>query len=126
LKTYKEHPYALGVQGYITNGYVPSPLKNILRRFLMYSYREKDGCSVLPNGHTSYPYEPRHVISCKWLSGCNNSWKRKVFDEFQFDNNLLGYSFNEDVDFSYRVYKKYPGSLLMTPKARLVHNTVKK
>jgi GT2 family glycosyltransferase len=126
LNTYNEHPYALGVQGYITNGYVPSPLKNILRRFLIYSYREKDGCSVLPNGNTSYPYEPDHVISCKWLSGCNNSWKRKVFDEFQFDNNLLGYSFNEDVDFSNRVYKKYPGSLLMTPKARLVHNTVKK
>lgn len=126
LRVYREHPLALGVQGYITNGYVPSRLKNFLRWLFMYSYREKDGCSVLPNMRTSYPYEPDHIISCEWLSGCNNSWRRKVFDEFQFDNNLLGYSYNEDVDFSYRVYKKHPGSLLMTPKARLVHNATKK
>jgi GT2 family glycosyltransferase len=61
------------------------------------------------------------VIGCQWLSGCNQSYRRVVFRDFVFDENVKRYSFGEDVDFSYRIYKTSPGSLLMTPNARLTH-----
>jgi hypothetical protein len=37
------------------------------------------------------------------------------------DKNLKKYSENEDIDLSYRIYKKYPGTLFMTTKAKYLH-----
>ena len=50
------------------------------------------------------------------------SIRKAVFDEFQFDENLTGYSFGEDFLFSHSIYKKYPNSLLITPIAIAIHN----
>lgn len=139
VRTYVSLPEVLGVQGFITNAYTPCFVKNQLRKYLckhgfFYAYREHERCRVwtdkinpVPSDlHTTYPYKTRNMVFCEWLSGCNNSWRRRVFDEFQFDENLLGYSDGEDVDFSYRVYKRYPGSLVLNPRALLVHHAKKK
>ena len=53
------------------------------------------------------------------LSGCNMIYKREVFSQFLFDENLKGYSYMEDVDLSYRAGKKY--ALLYQPAAKLKH-----
>jgi GT2 family glycosyltransferase len=53
------------------------------------------------------------------LPGGCTAYKREVFDDYRFDEKLKGYAYLEDVDFSYRVGKKY--CLLYQPKARLSH-----
>jgi GT2 family glycosyltransferase len=53
------------------------------------------------------------------LSGGCTAYKREVFEHFRFDENLKGYAYLEDVDFSFRVGRKY--RLIYQPKARLMH-----
>ena len=53
------------------------------------------------------------------LSGGCTAYLKEVFNSFRFDENLKGYAYLEDVDFSYRVGKLY--RLLYQPDARLSH-----
>lgn len=122
LKVYKEKPNALGVQGYITSTYNPSELTNMIRKFLFIDHWEKNACRVLPSTCPVSPNFVDRVISCEWLSGCNQSYKKKILEKYKFDENLKRYSFKEDMDLSYRIFKKYPNSLFMTPYAKLIHN----
>lgn len=121
IKIYKTKSEALGVQGHITN--LPK-IHNITasQKIFFKARLEKNICRILPSLQTIYPNILTEVISCEWMSGSNCSYKRKIFDEFQFDEQLKRYSYAEDVDLSYRVNKKYPGSLFITPTARLIHN----
>jgi GT2 family glycosyltransferase len=47
------------------------------------------------------------------------SYRRKVFDLERFDDALSGYAHKEDIDFSYRVSRRF--TLVQTPKARCDH-----
>jgi glycosyltransferase involved in cell wall biosynthesis len=47
------------------------------------------------------------------------SFRREVFDHFRFDEKLAGYGHKEDIDFSYRVSRRYV--LIQTPKAKCQH-----
>jgi len=60
------------------------------------------------------------ITSVECLSGSNMAFRREIFNEFEFDENLKGYSFMEDDDISYRVSRKYQN--IYTPFARLIHN----
>lgn len=121
IKIYRIKPDALGVQGHITN--LPKICNISLYSKIFFNGRfEKNKCRVLPSLQASYPNILTKVITCEWMSGSNCSYKRWIFDEFQFDENLKRYSYNEDVDFSSRVNKKYPASLFITPGAKLIHN----
>lgn len=53
------------------------------------------------------------------LPGGCTAYKKNVFRDFKFDENLNGYGYLEDVDFSYRVGQKY--NLLYQPEAKLSH-----
>jgi GT2 family glycosyltransferase len=60
------------------------------------------------------------VRPVEFLTGWFMSYKREVFDHERFDENLRGYAYKEDVDLSYRVWKR--GYLLvLTPEARIDH-----
>jgi GT2 family glycosyltransferase len=48
------------------------------------------------------------------------SYRREVFEHERFDENLVGYAFKEDTDFSYRVVKR-GYVLVQTPRARIEH-----
>ena len=48
------------------------------------------------------------------------SFRRVVFEHERFDENLAGFAFREDADFSYRVVKR-GYVLVQTPKARIDH-----
>ena len=122
LRVYEEEPDALGVQGYITNVSLPRRW-NAINKILFLGHLEKNRCSVLPSTNTTYPYPLERTISCEWLSGSNQSYKRSVLERFRYDENLKRYSYKEDVDLSYRVYRQHPDSLYMTPHAKLVHKT---
>jgi GT2 family glycosyltransferase len=116
LKVYEAIPDAMGVQGYI---YLQKKgrLGNILSRFFFLSRLARGECRVLPSISTLYPSMPDRVMACQYLSGVS-SYRRSVLEEFLFDEKLLKYSDGEDVDFSSRVWKKFPGSLFLTPFAR--------
>ena len=54
-----------------------------------------------------------------WLSGGNSFWQKKILNEFKFDEWFSGTAYYEDVDFSYRVSRKY--SLYYLVKSGCIH-----
>lgn len=123
LEVYKTYPNAIGVQGLITNVPMSSKLLNILNKIFFGNHLEKSQCRILPSGYTTYPYPKlSKVINCQWFSGCNQSYRRGIFKIQRFDENLKRLSSGEDMDFSYKIFKKHPNSLYLTPNAKLLHN----
>ena len=53
------------------------------------------------------------------LSGCNMSYRREVLEALRFDERLDGYALGEDLQFSYRVSRRW--KLVLTPHACLDH-----
>lgn len=61
------------------------------------------------------------VRKLEYFNGWFMSFRREVFERERFDEELAGYAFKEDIDFSYRVAKR--GYLLVqTPKALITHH----
>jgi glycosyltransferase involved in cell wall biosynthesis len=60
-----------------------------------------------------------HISFVESLSGGCTAYRKKVLEDYRFDENLKGYAYLEDVDFSFRVGKKY--RLVYQPKAKLSH-----
>lgn len=60
------------------------------------------------------------VRRLEYFNGWFMSYRREVFDHERFDENLRGYAFKEDIDFSYRVVKR-GYVLVQTPAARINH-----
>ena len=123
MGTYEQYPMAKGVQGYICEGYkLPnfrSLLLNSVNKIFLLDHVEKNKCNYRLG--LTYPYFPDSTIQCQWLHGTNMSLKKEVFQSFCFDENLKRRSIGEDVDLTYRIYKHYPNSLFMNPRARLIH-----
>lgn len=119
IKTYNNHPDILGVHGYIVQEKLTKIRNFLYKSFFLYHLAE-NRCQVLPSTCVVYPFEPKKIISCQWLPGAS-TYKKSIFQEFSFDENLKKYSDGEDLEFSYRVFKKYPNSLYITPYARLIH-----
>lgn len=72
------------------------------------------------SGFATYVYGAKEVKSIEFLPGGLTAYRREVFAEFEFDENLNGYCYMEDDDFSYRVSRKYKN--VYTPYAKLFHN----
>jgi glycosyltransferase involved in cell wall biosynthesis len=121
MEVYEKIPYALGVMG-----------KNLLgrkekMRKIIDAYQKvfliRIDCDskfrVLPSLGNTYS-DREGIIECEWLSGCA-TFKKEVLLKIRPDKNLKKYSENEDIDLSYRIYKKYPGTLFMTTKAKYLH-----
>lgn len=126
LSVYNNNPDALGVQGFITNlraneNPIVSSLKTLINKLFYFSSTYDNHCRALPSTNTVYPLYLEGVTTCEWLTGANQSYRRTIFEEFTFDEKLKRYSFKEDVDISYRIQKKYPNSLFITPYAELIH-----
>lgn len=120
LKVYKAKPSALGVQGYDINN---RERPRFWRRVFFLPNVGSDACRVLPSIRSIYPYAPNAIVPCECLSGCSASYRRSILIDFAHDENLLKYSFGEDLDQSYRIFKRYPDSLWLTPFAQCIHKT---
>ena len=59
------------------------------------------------------------VRKLEYMTGWFMSFKREIFEHERFDERLSGYAHKEDVDFTYRVSRRYV--LLQTPKAICEH-----
>jgi GT2 family glycosyltransferase len=119
---------ALGVQPLIVspnNSIKKKRLANKLERtiskVLMLSYEKDNTLAVRRSGTSIYPSSLSKIIETQRLSGCCCCFRGEVFGRFKFDVNLKRWGFMEDLDFSYRVYRKYPHSLYAIPYIKIVH-----
>ncbi|MDD4910361.1 MAG: glycosyltransferase [Candidatus Omnitrophica bacterium] len=74
---------------------------------------------ILPSGFQSIPCAVDRTMRIDWLIGCAMVFRRKVFEEFMFDEKFSGYARYEDVDFSYSVGKKY--KMFVVADAKIKH-----
>ena len=65
-------------------------------------------------------YVKKSLVDTNILPGGITAYKKSVFDEFSFDETLVKYCLGEDMDFSYRVSKKY--KLAFATDALALHN----
>jgi len=117
------HPNAIGVQGQIRESLTISSIKNAIYKAFMLLYYKQNKLAVRRSGASIYPYfyPLKAEIDAQRLAGCCMCYRRELFDELSFDTNLKRWGFTEDVDFSYRVYKKHPGTLYAIPYAMVTH-----
>ena len=122
---YVNIPSAMGVQGLIKGLPKANGIVSLFNHFFYLGHNEEVRARVLPSTSSTYPSVPDGYnlpVPCEWLSGCNQSYRKEVFLTLQFDENLKKYSYKEDMDFSYRVFKNWPLSLYLAPTAGCVHN----
>ncbi|HEX2051518.1 MAG TPA: glycosyltransferase [Actinomycetota bacterium] len=63
--------------------------------------------------------ESAGVRKVEYFNGWFMSYRRAVFAHDRFDEALSGYAYKEDIDFSYRVSRRY--TLIQTPRAKCDH-----
>jgi GT2 family glycosyltransferase len=118
LSAFAANSQAAGVGAVVTNE-PRARLITIKRFFRLWSLRPG---AVLPSGrnvvgHYDTGPWPRTV---EWLSGCCMSYRLNLIGDSQFDERLVGYSWGEDVDFSFRTGRRH--LLVIEPTARVAHN----
>ena len=121
-RIYREHTEYTGGMGTIDN--LPKNLRRLLwnlfcKIFLLNSIYGNG--KVFLSGYGSFPHGRNHdFMDTEILIGMLQSYRREVFDEFWFDEKLWGQKvWMEDIDFSYRVSRKY--RLFFYPDAKLEH-----
>ncbi|HHT9145078.1 MAG TPA: glycosyltransferase family 2 protein [Candidatus Wunengus sp. YC61] len=129
LETYHKNPQNIvGVMGYIKNTRDEKTaqkkvsslcsLNRMLRKLFLLPREDGNGF-MQPSGFPAYISSKKGIVPVEVMPTCNMSIKKKVFQEFTFDEWFHGYSYQEDDDFTYRVSRKY--KFLYTPFAELVH-----
>ena len=143
LKTYTDFPAALGVGGYINNednwqqtaaGYVPK-----IEEYYYDGWKKKDGSRFVlrkklgldSNTRPGFLPEFSHgrsisflppsgkIYEVEQLMGGVSSFRKSVFETFQFSTFFEGYGLYEDADFTLRLSKT--GKLYTNTKAQLAH-----
>ncbi len=121
IKFYHDYPDAVGVGGDLfSRGIVYSVFSNALHRVLFSACFQKDRSVVWAHGMT-FAFPLTKTIRSQWLSGTNVSYKRHVLKDFKWDEKLVRFSLCEDMDISYRILRKHPNSLYITPSAKAHH-----
>ncbi|MBI5641482.1 MAG: glycosyltransferase [Nitrospirae bacterium] len=69
-------------------------------------YSRKKGV-VMPSGWQTMIGTVGETIYVEWLPIGASVWRRQIFDLFQFEEYFSGYSYLEDLDFSYSVSRRY-------------------
>lgn len=125
LKVFEENKNIMGVGAYnpdvnLTKGF-GFYIENFFKKLFFLSYSEKNKMRIISAYGNTFSSILEGNINSQWLPGVNMFYRKEIFKKQQFDNNLLGYTIVEDIDFTYRLYKKYPDALIITPKPFLVH-----
>jgi len=130
ISFFENNPKALGIQPKILSStldirknWLAVAFENSIYKALMLTYMAKDKQAVRRSGMDVFPNNLTKAITVQRLSGCCCCYRRKIFEYFKFDENLKLWGFMEDLDFSYRVYKKYQQSLFVVPDAKVIHRS---
>ncbi|MFN2489121.1 MAG: glycosyltransferase family 2 protein [Actinomycetota bacterium] len=109
-----------GVQATMNdNGCRAWPVRAFKAFFLLTRRTKSAPGRMLPSGHHTIPVDPEHAIGSEVLWTGATAYRRHVLDEFRFDESLDGPCLRDDIDFSYRVSRRY--RLVITPDARFSH-----
>lgn len=78
--------------------------------------------SVLRSGRNVLGQYPSSSSDARpdWLSGCSMSFRMTAFGSLSFDDRMSGYSYGEDLQFSFRLSRS--GPLAVEPTARCYHH----
>lgn len=123
IEVFKDNSNALGVQGWMIENKKFAKIiyfYNFFAKIFYLSHSSRNSCKF-----NEYPVLLTKIINCTWMSGGNMAFKRNVFSEFRFDENLTKYCYMEDKLFSHSIFKKYPNSLFITPYAKCIHKSSK-
>ncbi len=118
LEIYRKYPEIAGVGGFITNfvtGYNMGLVSKIFLKIFHLGYFADSRIPIYINPK----YKDTEYVTTSKLFGGLSSFRKEIFQEFKFDENFIGYSILDDVDFSFRVSRKY--KIVIAPKARLMH-----
>jgi GT2 family glycosyltransferase len=121
LRVFEKPEKPGGVGGVIKNSTPPNPMEAAFKRLFLLSRSASGRGYLMRSGFPCHLERCNEVTRVEVLSGSNMSYRAEIFDYFEFDERMTGYSYLDDVDFSYRVSIKYP--LYITPEAKLVHHT---
>lgn len=114
MKIYSKHPDIYGISGIITN-FTMSRIERVFNKiFFIGNFVDKR-----PVISSSHIYRDFEFVPVSVLYGGLTSYRKEVFEEFEFDENFIDYGLSEDFDFSFRVSRKY--KLVISPKVRLEH-----
>ena len=97
-----------------------APLRLWRRLFGMGGWWEEASGKVRAGFFAETVTDSADVREVEAFGGWFMSFRREVFEHERFDENLSGYAFKEDADFSYRIVKR-GYVLLQTPHARIEH-----
>lgn len=121
LSVFNGKPDALGVSGWYFPDIQVNRSEQLIKKFFRIEHYERNNASVVSAYGQVYPSQLDRVINAEWVPGFNMFFKRDVFTHFSFDERLEKYALGEDFDFTYRISKRHPRSLFITPYAPLVH-----
>jgi GT2 family glycosyltransferase len=79
----------------------------------------KKGCVTISGHHARLPDKSSYV---EWINGASQAYRKNVLAEFRVDEKLetlSPYAYYEDLDFSYRISRRY--SLFLNSRAKAVH-----
>lgn len=98
----------------------PNALTRLYRKiFGIGGWWPESSGKVRPGFYAEGISDSKGVREVEYFNGWFMSYKREVFDHERFDEALAGYGYKEDIDFSYRVSRRY--KLVQTPMARCDH-----
>jgi len=128
LKIFNSNPKIVGIGGADkSRPYNFRSAKSILSRLFLSVFflprKENHKFRITgPYGNTESPIMARDIPDAQWLPGTNMFYRSEIYDHHLWPE-IPGYNVLQDIECSYKVYRKYgPGSLLITPKCRVNHS----
>lgn len=134
IGAYNRHPEASGIYGeeeiYKSENikkihpsiasYLRFRLDSLAKKIFLLGYRGDKGWRITSPFGNTFNYEIKGDVEAHWFAGTNPSFKKEALKEMSFDENFFGWSLGEDIDISYRIYKKH-GNLYVVPSS-LTHS----
>ncbi|MEI6732222.1 MAG: glycosyltransferase, partial [archaeon] len=124
LDFFKKHEDANGIQWYAYSDhdsrYDLGKIKNLFMHLFYLGYYSENKSIVLPSMATVVPHPLTRDIKTEYVGAGTSVFRKSCLNGIRFDEKLTGYALQEDLDFSYRIHKKFGGLYLL--KERKLHH----
>jgi GT2 family glycosyltransferase len=122
------NPEAIGVQPqvkgfaeYWANPNFGMRVENLVDKVAMITYHAPNKLEVRRSGAAVYPSTLTMSIPIQRMLGCCFCLRRSILGSLMFDSNLKKWGCYDDLDLTYRIYRKHPGLLFAVPNISVVH-----